>query len=70
VGPDVTILDSAATTADWVKRELERRRLLRPQTSQGRCRFMTTDNPERFAKTGRIFLGHALSRRNIALVDL
>ncbi|MDR1857197.1 MAG: glutamate racemase [Desulfovibrio sp.] len=70
VGDGVAIVDSAATTAEWVRSELARRNLARPRTSGGRCRFLTTDNPARFARIGQQFLGRALHPRSVTLIDL
>ena len=57
VGPQVRIVDSAATTAESVEEELTRLNLLRADGHTGVRRFMTTDNRERFARTGGHFLG-------------
>ena len=73
VGPQVRIVDSAATTAAWVAAALERQDLLRPDeisAEGGRCRFLTTDNTARFARTGSLFLGRPLDPAEVALVDL
>ena len=70
VGPDVAIVDSAATTAESVEAELERQGLLNPSGGQGTWRFLTTDNPDRFARTGGLFLGSPLDAAQVELVDL
>ncbi|MBD5626562.1 MAG: glutamate racemase [Desulfovibrio sp.] len=70
VGPGVTIVDSAATTAESVEGELRARGLLNPGTGPGAWRFLTTDNPDRFARTGGLFLGSPLTAAQIELVDL
>ena len=70
VGPAVTIVDSAATTAESVEEELRARRLLNPAEGTGQWRFLTTDNPDRFARTGGLFLGSPLQPGQIELVDL
>ncbi|MBD5538681.1 MAG: glutamate racemase [Desulfovibrio sp.] len=70
VGPDVTIVDSAATTAESVEEELRGLGLLNPSGSAGEWRFLTTDNPDRFARTGGLFLGSPLEPGQIELVDL
>ena len=36
----------------------------------GTCRFFTTDDPERFARTGRLFLDMPLGGDDVTLVDL
>ena len=70
VGPRVTIVDSAATTAESVEGELRARDLLNPGPERGAWRFLTTDNPDRFARTGGLFLGSPLEAGQIELVDL
>lgn len=71
VGPKVRIVDSAATTAESVREELARLRLLRSGSSGGgRRRFLTTDNQARFARTGSLFLGRPLHAAEVSLIDL
>lgn len=70
VGPEVTLVDSAATTAESVQEALTRLGLLRQDGARGWRRFLTTDNPERFARTGGFFLGSPLRRGDVELVDL
>ena len=64
------IVDSAATTAASVNEELARLGLLRAGGRTGDRRFMTTDNRNRFARTGSLFLGGPLKDSDIELVDL
>ena len=69
----VRLVDSAETTAACVAAELERRGLARPEGPDGHAgsaRFFATDDPERFARVGEIFLGEPLSPADVALVDL
>ena len=72
--PGVRRVDSAATTARAVAQLLEERRLRRtgqsPAAADGRTQFLATDGPERFARTGSIFLGRALAGRDVELVDV
>lgn len=64
-------MDSAETTAESVAQELTERGLRKPGgTSGGFARFFATDDPERFAKVGEIFLGQPLCPADITLVDL
>jgi glutamate racemase len=70
VGPDVTLVDSAATTADAVARLLAERGLARDSLQALPSRFLATDAPERFARVGEIFLGRAISPASVELVDL
>lgn len=69
VGPQVRIVDSAATTAESVQAELTRLNLLR-RGGVGRCRFLTTDNQDRFARTGSLFLAQPLKTAEVELVDI
>ena len=70
VGPQVRIVDSAATTAECVADELRGTNLLRPADSGAHYRFLTTDNAARFARTGSLFLGRNLGNDEVCLVDL
>ena len=64
------IVDSALTTSESVLDELAANGLLRGGRGQGRIRFMTTDDPLRFARTGSLFLGAKLAPEAVSLVDL
>lgn len=76
----VCLVDSAETTAESVAEELAERGLLKPQDAantehsakqnEGSVRFFATDDPERFASVGEIFLGEPLSPKDVTLVDL
>ncbi|MDO9631203.1 MAG: aspartate/glutamate racemase family protein, partial [Humidesulfovibrio sp.] len=78
----VCLIDSAETTARWVAEELAARGLLRPggpdaesgdngpRSVKESVRFFATDDPDRFARVGEIFLGEALSPSDVTLVDL
>lgn len=70
VGPDVHIVDSAATTAQAVEEELRRLDLLREAGRQGTSRFLVTDNIARFMRSCGYFLGEELRESDVALVDL
>ncbi len=70
VGPDVRVIDSAATTAAEVRRVLADQGLLRAGQDHGTTRFLATDGAERFARVGGIFLGRPLSPDDITIVDL
>ncbi len=74
VGPRLTLVDSAETTARVVAAQLERRGLLHPDPAAGRCSFLATDAPARFARVGAVFTGEALAAELTAeaveLVDL
>lgn len=77
VGPQVRLVDSASTTAAAVFQILQAHHMLRdsPQereesTASGQCSFLTTDDVERFERTGSLFLGAPIARKSIELVDL
>ena len=70
LGPDVRIVDSAETTARRVLDELSSAKLQRTNRGKATIRFFTTDDPERFARTGSLFLGNALPVKAVQLVDL
>ncbi len=70
VGPDVAIIDSAATTAVEVAERLAVTGLGAPDDAPGSVRFFATDDPERFARVGALFLGHPVSREDVSVVDL
>ena len=70
VGPQVRIVDSAATTALRVAEELKATNLLREGNGPARYSFLTTDNTARFARTGSLFLGRELGNGEVSLVDL
>lgn len=69
-GPEVALVDSAATTAIALERILGREALLNAGRSPGRLQFLATDGPERFARVGSLFLHEPISARDVSLVDL
>lgn len=72
VGPDVVIVDSAATTAQAVQQELEKKGLVHSPRTEGYAttRFFTTDDVPRFARTGGLFLGTPIAPDDVELVNL
>ncbi len=68
-GPDVTLVDSAATTACAVEAKLEALGLRNPGT-QGVSQFLATDAPDRFSRVGEIFLGAPIDPGSVEVVDL
>ena len=75
VGPDIAIVDSAATTAKCVRETLERESLTRSQSptssvSKAATRFLATDSIERFARIGSRFLERPIDPEEVELVDL
>jgi glutamate racemase len=69
VGIDVTLVDSALTTAQHVHASLKGAGLLE-SAGQGDVKFLATDGPERFARVGSRFLGRPLSAEDVELVNL
>jgi len=69
-GPDVILVDSAATTADAVAKLLAEKELARGDRTTPRREFLATDSVERFARVGQIFLGRAIAPDSVELVDL
>lgn len=70
LGPNVRIVDSAATAAAAVEAELTRTDMLCTSSAQPTRHYMTTDNASRFATTGSLFLGTPLTTAEVELVDL
>ena len=70
LGEGVRIVDSAETTAIEVERRLQELEALNRQEREGRSLFLTTDDAERFSRTGGVFLGCPLSSGDIELVNL
>lgn len=70
VGPDVTIVDSAETTATALQQLLQARGLERRGVAPGATHFMATDGRERFARVAAHFLDAAITSEGVELVDL
>nr|WP_298722028.1 glutamate racemase [uncultured Steroidobacter sp.] len=70
IGPSITLVDSAETTARAVQAELIDRRLLNSSGSVGPPILQATDSPERFARVGSRFLGEPFDASRVELVDL
>jgi glutamate racemase len=71
LGPPVTIVDSAATTAAALADVLARRDLARPPGGPGGViTLLATDGAERFARVGGTFLGRPLEAGQVEIVDL
>jgi glutamate racemase len=68
-GPDVTLVDSAETTARAVEAKLDALNLRNPG-AEGISYFLATDAPDRFSRVGEIFLGAAIDPGNVEVVDL
>jgi glutamate racemase len=71
VGPGVALVDSAATTAIFVREQLSSMNRLRTEDRrQGGTQFLATDGASRFARVGQIFLGQDIPESSVELVDL
>jgi len=73
IGPDVLLVDSAATTAAAVAGKLAEAGLLNTANSGSARhddRYLVTDAPERFTHVGELFLGAPIDPAAVELVDL
>ncbi len=70
MGPDVTLVDSAETTAAAVKLVLAEQGLGSHRDTPGDVTLLATDGPGRFARVGARFVGLDLSPDAVSLVDL
>jgi glutamate racemase len=70
LGPEVALVDSAATTAAEATGRFEALEILRRPGGRGRTVFLATEGPERFARVGSVFLGETLLPAAVELVDL
>ena len=68
-GPDVSIVDSAETTARYVRQTLESRNLA-ARHGEGSLRLLATDAGDRFARIGGRFLERPIRPHEVELVDL
>jgi glutamate racemase len=69
VGPEVILVNSAATAAEAVARLLDERNLA-STVKAGEHRFFVTDAPDRFARVGEIFFGTPIDPGAVEQVDL
>jgi glutamate racemase len=67
---DVSVVDSASTTAVVARESLESLDLANDNRSTGAIRLLATDGAQRFARVGGWFLGTDLSAGDVTLVDL
>ncbi len=72
VGPEVRVVDSAATTARHVRRVLEASSPRAGVAGRrgGVLKLLATDAPERFARVGARFLERRIEPHEVELVDL
>jgi len=68
MGKGVAIIDSAGVVAEEVREVLKERDLLNNGKKKGRHLFFVSDNPERFTRIGKNFLGEEV--RNVRKVDI
>jgi glutamate racemase len=66
IGAELTLVDSAATTAAAVRARLA----AGAAAGGGSCSFLATDGAERFARVGSRFLGAPIAPGDVELVDL
>ncbi len=69
VGSGVALVDSAAITAEAVTKLLEQKGLAATAKPEAH-HFLVTDAPDRFARVGEIFFGHAIDPGAVEQVDL
>lgn len=69
MGPGVTLVDSARTTAEFVQEMLDRRDICSTTTART-LTFLATDGAERFARVGGVFMHHPLEPADVEIVDL
>jgi glutamate racemase len=70
VGPSVTLVDSAATTAAVVAGELRMLGLERTGSATGSVTLLATDGAARFARIGGRFFGEPVTPQAVEIVDL
>lgn len=70
IGPHVAIVDSAQATARKAREILEQNCDLRPAAASPYRKFMITDNPDRFMRTGTAFLGRPIEPDELEVIDL
>jgi glutamate racemase len=68
-GPDVTLVDSAETTAQSIATALKDANLLHDGKARAPL-FLATDAPDRFSRVGEIFLGSPIDPGRVQLIDL
>ncbi len=70
VGPKITVVDSALTTASAVRTLLGQTGMHCDQQDEGSLSLLATDDAERFARVGSRFLETTLRPEQVELVDL
>ncbi|MBT8098583.1 MAG: glutamate racemase [Gammaproteobacteria bacterium] len=67
---NVTLVDSASTTAAAASELLNESGIANAQDAAGRVTLLATDGARRFARVGGLFLGRDLAAEDVTLVDL
>ncbi len=72
VGSKVHIINSSETTAKLAKQYLIKHNTIHPEAStrEGSIHFLTTDDTQKFAHIGSMFLNQSISISNVELIDL
>lgn len=70
VGPGISIVDSAESTAATVREHLTAIGALSRGEAEHPVRFLATDGAERFARVGGRFLGRPISPGQVELIEL
>lgn len=70
MGPAVTLVDSAETTAQAVRQRLHTLGLEAGDDQTGTAQLWVTDGPERFARVAGIFFGTPVKGSDVELIDL
>jgi glutamate racemase len=68
--PSVTMVDSAATTAEAVARLFDQGTLAPAAVTTPSVVWLATDGPERFARVGSRFLGRPIDPAEVTLIDV
>lgn len=70
VGPHIHLVDSAQTTASYLKTVLEAQNKLNTSPESTPLHCLVTDGPDRFSRVAELFLGQPLDASQISLVDI
>lgn len=70
IAAEITIIDSAQSTAETVAKTLQELSLRKLKQDEQTLRFLVTDAPERFVRIAQLFLGRTMELNQLELVDL
>ncbi|MBU6447090.1 MAG: aspartate/glutamate racemase family protein, partial [Verrucomicrobia bacterium] len=62
LGPDIALIEPAVSAAKSVKAILMQKNLLRTHPESPRHQFFASDDPEKFRKFGKLFLGQSIEK--------